>query len=121
MARILAVEDNAVYAKLYQAVVGAAGHDVTVCEDGPSALETMATASFDLVLMDLYLPGMDGFEVTQSIRATPGLADLPIIAISAATESGIDEKVAAAGCNTLLGKPFKRDQLLKLIDDLLPS
>ena len=119
MASILAVEDNAVYAKLYQAVLSSAGHACEIAIDGPTALERLATGGIELVLMDLYLPGMDGLEVTRAVRATPGMGSLPILAVSARTETGIEDIVREAGCNGMLAKPFKREQLLQEIDALL--
>ena len=106
---ILLVEDNPINVKVAHAALTQRGHALWVSQDGASALRQLAAGTFDLVLMDLEMPGMDGLEATARIRAGeagPHNANIPIIAMTAHAISGFREKSIAAGMNDYLSKPL---------------
>ncbi len=114
--RLLVADDIAPNRLLMRALLGAAGHDVTVVTDGAEALAAVQSQRFDAVLMDVRMPGMDGLEATRRLRALPGPeARLPVIAVTA---SALPEEIAecrAAGMDTHVAKPVDRAALLDLL------
>ncbi|MDQ0443372.1 CHASE domain-containing protein [Methylobacterium persicinum] len=121
-AHILLVDDFAVNRELAKAVLAVAGHSVEIAVDGESAVRAVEQGSFDLVLMDVQMPGMDGMEATRLIRALPGpVAHVPVLAMTA---NVLPEQVAAyraAGMDGHVGKPFAHDDLLETVAGLLPD
>ncbi len=113
MSSILVVEDEARISTFVEKGLTAAGYATTVVTDGRSALDYLATGSFDLVLLDVGLPGLDGFEVLRRFRA--GGATTPVIMLTARTS--VDDTVTGldGGANDYLPKPFKFDELLARI------
>ena len=110
--RILLVEDTPLNRELAVAVLTSAGHAVDAVASGPEAIAAVAARDYDLVLMDVQMPGMDGMTATRAIRATDRGAELPIVAMTASVRP---EQVLAfrqAGMTDHIGKPFKRAGLL---------
>ncbi|TVR44623.1 MAG: response regulator [Planctomycetota bacterium] len=119
MATVLVVDDNLVNQKLMQAIVQSIGHRAVVVANGKEAVEAVQLQRFDLVLMDLMMPVMDGFEATATIRTLPGQADLPIIAVTANTLTGSRERALASGCNAYIAKPYTKHDLVSAMNDWL--
>jgi hypothetical protein len=110
--RILLAEDNQTNQLIVQAFVGMAGHSVTIAENGRAAVEAVKSGSFDLVLMDVQMPEMDGPTAALAIRALPGpVADIPIIALTANAMSGDREKYLAVGMTDYVSKPVDMSTL----------
>lgn len=105
-ARILLVEDNEINQQVALELLQAMDLQVTIAGDGRQALEALEKESFELVLMDIQMPGMDGYQATGEIRKNPRLASLPIIAMTAHAMSGDRERCLAAGMNDHLTKPI---------------
>ena len=96
------------------------GWQVTEAENGRQALDTLADQQFDIILMDVEMPQMDGFETTRSIRSSDkNDKHTPIIALTAHAVKGYREKCLAAGMNDYLTKPFDFDHLLTIIKNHL--
>jgi signal transduction histidine kinase/CheY-like chemotaxis protein len=114
---ILVAEDNAVNQLVVTGMLNFAGHQVTMADDGEAAVAMVVERDFDLVLMDLQMPRMDGIEATKAIRALsdPVKASVPIIALTADALSEERERCLAAGMNDYLTKPVRRDELLRRI------
>ena len=120
---ILVVEDNEVNQLVAKAYLEDMGHSVTLAEDGHAALEALEARSFDVVLMDISLPGMSGMEATHRIRelADPAKRALPIIAMSAHVfASEIDDHLRA-GMDAFIGKPMSPDQLQVVLSQVLAN
>lgn len=114
---ILVVDDDEPSRQVMAGMLKEAGCRVEVMAEGQSAIAALATTGFDLVLMDVRMPGMDGLEATRAIRALPGLArTLPIIAVSASAFQQDREACANAGMDGFLSKPIQRGDLFRLIE-----
>jgi two-component system sensor histidine kinase RpfC len=116
--KILVAEDNAANCKILRRILELAGHQAVVANDGTSALEVMGRERFDLVLMDINMPEMSGYEVTKMYRLEH-LADprLPIIALTADGTSETERLCRDAGLDAVLTKPVEASQLLAAIDE----
>jgi len=116
--RVLLAEDNAVNQKIATRVLEKHGHHVTVAGDGRLALAALDRATFDVVLMDVQMPEMDGFEATAAIRARERDAGnhLPIIAMTAHAMPGDRERCIAAGMDSYIAKPLKAAELIELLE-----
>ena len=114
-ARILLVEDNEINQEVAREMILQLGYDCVCVAYGPEALETLCRESFDLILMDCQLPGMDGYEVTAAIRAeegrNPSAKRIPIIALTAHAMSGDRDRCLAAGMDDYMTKPIRAGQL----------
>jgi two-component system cell cycle response regulator DivK len=97
----------------------AAGYDVVEAHDGLVAAQTAAELRPELIVMDIQLPILNGYEATRLMRANPALRNVPIIAVTSYALSGDDEKARAAGCNGYIAKPFSPRQLLATIRGFL--
>lgn len=105
--RILIVDDNAVNRKYARAVLGSEQWHISEVEDGESALEQLEEEHFDLVLMDIQMPGMDGFECLKHIQTNLPKVTCPILAVTAFSSDREREKFAQAGFMSLIPKPIK--------------
>ena len=119
MTRILVVEDNPQNLKLTTVILRARGFTVVPAVDSEAAERAIAEAVPDLVVMDVALPGKDGYELTRELRGRPETAHLPILAVSAFAMPGDAEKALTAGCDDYLTKPIQRAGLLERVDRLL--
>jgi len=113
--RVLVAEDNPTNQEITLAVLDLAGIHSRLVENGRTALTAVQEESFDAVLMDLQMPGMDGFEATRAIRRLPGLDHLPIIAMTAHTLKEDRNKCIAAGMNDYISKPVSQKKLFTVL------
>ena len=119
--RILVAEDNHINQMLVTALIEKAGHHCDVVGDGLEAVAAVRTTPYDLVLMDIQMPEMDGQTATQEIRRLPGVvADIPIIAITANAMEGHREEYLAAGMNDYVPKPIDPTLLMEAIARVCP-
>ncbi len=115
--RVLLAEDNQINAVLATTLLKRAGHHVDVAINGAEALDALRRADYDIVLMDMHMPEMDGLEATQAIRALPGdEARIPIVALTANAMGSEERKCFVAGMDDFLSKPFEPDDLTGMID-----
>jgi len=117
--RILYVEDNFQNKRLVRKILTARGFDVLEADDGLTAVEVATKERPDLILMDISLPGIDGVEATQRIKASDGTAHIPIIALTANAMRGDRERFIAAGCDDYLPKPISTSELVSMIGEHL--
>src|SRR3989440_2771091 len=114
--RILLAEDNVVNQQVATAMLLKRGHQVDVVANGREAVDAVGAERYDLVLMDIQMPEMDGFEATAQIRALPQGATLPIIALTAHALSGERERCLERGMTGYLAKPFKAHELFAVVE-----
>lgn len=119
MAHVLLVEDNEVNAYLARYVLEAEGFSVEWVTDGQQALDAAAARRPDIILMDLRMPVMDGYEATRRLKADPALRDVPVLAMSAQALPEEQARALAAGCVAHLGKPIDVDKLPQQVRGLL--
>jgi len=116
---ILIVEDFPETLKLLVSILERAGYEVRTAETGEEALESLSANKFDLVLLDIMLPRVDGFEVCRRIKSDPKTQEIPVVALTAFDVPDIVSKCAAAGTDDVILKPFDVDNLLKVIKKYL--
>ena len=114
--RVLLAEDTPTNQLLVVHALSKRGHEVEVARDGRAAVDLARRNSYDLILMDLQMPGMDGFEATAAIRELPGLDRTPIIALTAHTMVGDRERCLAAGMEGYLPKPLDLEELIEAVE-----
>jgi CheY-like chemotaxis protein len=119
MAYILVVEDAQDNREIAEIILRDAGHTVLSVPDGESGLAAAADLRPDLILMDLALPFVDGWEATRRLKADPDTRDIPVIAFTAHVLQEDAERAWAAGCSAVISKPFEIDALLRQINALL--
>jgi two-component system cell cycle response regulator DivK len=119
MAKILLVEDNEMNRDMLSRRLQRRGHEVLTAVDGESGLAMTRTEVPALVLMDMSLPGIDGWEVTRQLKADPATRAIPVIALTAHAMAGDREKALAAGCDDFDTKPIDLDRLLGKVAALL--
>ncbi|MEG1077426.1 MAG: response regulator [Pseudomonas sp.] len=119
-AHILLVEDNPVNQLVAKGMLAKLGCEVSIAAHGADALEQLERTPFDLVLMDCNMPVMDGYEASRRIRQSGRWPNLPIVALTANAMPEERERCRAAGMNDYLAKPFRREELLALIDHWVP-
>ncbi len=116
---ILYIEDNPGNRMLVRRILEAEGYTVTEAPDGPSGLEIAAQEQFDLILLDINLPEIDGYDLAKRMRSMPNLDDVPILAVTANVMHGDKERTLAAGCDGFIPKPIDVDKLPELVKTAL--
>jgi two-component system cell cycle response regulator DivK len=111
IATILYIEDNCENRLLVRRVLEAEGYRVIEAEDGLAGMDYVQSETPDLVLMDINLPELDGYEVTKRLKQSPAMAEVPVIAMTANVMKGDREKTIAAGCDGYIPKPIDIDSL----------
>lgn len=119
MAKILIVEDNELNLDMLVRRLVRKGYEVVSAVDGEQGLSMATTANPDLILMDMSLPGMDGWEATRQIKADPVTQLIPVIALTAHAMVGDREKALRAGCDDYDTKPVEFQRLLEKMENLL--
>ena len=116
---VMIVEDNELNMKLFHDLLEAHGYHTVGTRNGIEALDLARKHRPDLILMDIQLPGLDGYEATRRIKANPALRAIPIIAVTSYALSGDDVKAQEAGCDDYVAKPFSPRALLAKIREHL--
>ncbi|HHC24905.1 MAG TPA: response regulator [Desulfobacterales bacterium] len=119
MAKILLVEDNEMNRDMLSRRLKRKGYEVVMALDGKEGVDMARSEAPDLVLMDMSLPVLDGWEATQQIKADPEMRNLPVIALTAHAMAGDKDKSLEAGCDDYDTKPIDLKRLLEKIQALL--
>jgi signal transduction histidine kinase len=118
---ILVVEDSATQAEQFRLILTAAGFDVQVAADGEQALRLLADAPFQLVVSDILMPGISGYDLCRRIKATPALAAIPVILLTSLTDPIDVVHALECGADSFLSKPCEPDHLVARVNSLLAS
>jgi CheY-like chemotaxis protein len=110
---VLIVDDSEDIREMWKAWLTFWGFAVQEARDGAEALRKAQTHKPDLVLMDLWMPVLDGFTATARLREDPALADVPVLALSAVSQPSAPQQAKDAGCDAFLPKPLQPDDLLE--------
>lgn len=116
---ILLIEDSEFNIKLVEAVLKPHGYRLLVARDGETGITLTKSAKPDLILMDLLLPGIDGYEATRRLRADPETQDITIVALTASTTPEQRQQVVTVGCDGYIAKPFDTRAFPKQIREFL--
>jgi two-component system cell cycle response regulator DivK len=119
--RILSIEDQVDNRQIVRDLMASAGYQVIEAVRGDQGVSLAEECNPDLILMDIQLPGLDGYEATRRIKANPKLRRIPIIVVTSYALSGDEEKARAAGCDAYLAKPFDAMKLLAVVRQYLDS
>ena len=119
MSKILLVEDNEMNRDMLSRRLERKGYEVVIAVDGQAGVDMASSAGPDLILMDLSLPVMDGWEATRRIKADATTQNIPVIALTAHAMAGDEQKALEAGCDDYDTKPVELNRLLGKITDLL--
>jgi CheY-like chemotaxis protein len=119
MAKILVVEDNEMNLDMLSRRLERRGHEIVIATDGAQGVALAQREKPALILMDMSLPVMDGWQATRQIKGDPEIKHIPIIALTAHAIAGDREKCLAAGCDEYESKPIKFPQLIAKIDQFL--
>lgn len=117
--KILIVEDEVSLLKLESILLTTRGYKVSAVTDGLKALEEIKNDIPDLVLLDIMIPGIDGFEVCRRIKADPVTANLPVVMLTAKKSSADQTRGVAAGADAYITKPFKSAKIIEVVEELL--
>jgi two-component system cell cycle response regulator DivK len=118
--RILVIEDQEDNRRILRDLLTSAGYEVIEAVTGEEGVAVAETHRPDLILMDIQLPDLDGYEATRRIKANPALRHIPLIAVTSYALSGDDVKALEAGCDGYVAKPFSPRALLAKIREYLP-
>ena len=117
---VLMIEDNEQNRYLATFLLEQRGHSVVSSVDGPSGIEEAARIHPAIILLDIQLPGLDGYAVARALRRNPALRDTPIVAVTSYAMPGDREKALEAGCTGYLEKPIDPDTFVDSIEHFLP-
>ncbi len=119
--RILVIEDHEDNRRILRDLLTSAGFEPIEAVTGEDGVALAETHRPDLILMDIQLPGLDGYEATRRIKANPALRQIPVIAVTSYALSGDEVKAKEAGCDAYVAKPFSPRALLAKIREYLPE
>jgi two-component system cell cycle response regulator DivK len=118
--QILVVEDDAQNSYLIGFILEKSGYEVVAAVDGEQAVAAVEAGRPDLILMDMLLPKMNGYEATKIIKARPDMEGVPIIALTAYSMKGDREKILEAGCDGYISKPIDPETFVSQMEEFLP-
>jgi two-component system, cell cycle response regulator DivK len=119
--RILVVEDQEDNRQILRDLLSHSGYEMIEAEDGEQALIQAAKHIPDLILMDIQLPVLDGYEATRRLKADPKLKNIPVVVITSYALSGDEQKARAAGCDAYVAKPYSPRALLAKIREFVQA
>ncbi|MCX9084981.1 MAG: response regulator [Candidatus Methanoperedens sp.] len=119
--KILIIEDNEMNLYLLTFIVKKHGYEITTARDGKEGIEMALRIKPDLILLDIQLPGIDGYTVARELRKNPVTVNIPIVAVTAFAMEGDREKALDAGCSGYIPKPIDPTQFMKQVEQYFPQ
>ena len=119
MAKVLVVDDDKNLRLLYEQELSEEGHEVTLAGSGPEALDYLKNQRPDLIILDILMPHMDGYQFCEAIRAVPPLQNIPVIVITGRPVAEVDERLKKMGISAILQKPFTTEAIMEQVNKLL--
>jgi CheY-like chemotaxis protein len=118
MVNVLVIEDNPLNMELILEILRSQGFTVDTADDGEKAIKMTETSTYDLILMDIALPGIDGIEATKIIRSKPKFKNVPVFALTAFAMAGDRERLLKAGFNEYISKPLDVHEFIKKMEKI---
>jgi len=119
--KILIVDDHPINLKLARLILEAEGYTIRTAADADATMHVLSEYSPDMILMDLQLPGVDGFELTRRLKADPAWSGILVVALTAFAMKGDEERARAAGCDGYITKPVDSERLPRLVAGYLAA
>ena len=119
-ARILVIEDHEDNRRIVRDLLTSRGYDIVEAATGADGVQLAIAHRPDLILMDIDLPDIDGYEATRRLKADPALRSIPVVAVTSYALSGDEATALAAGCDAYVAKPFSPRALLAKVQELVP-
>lgn len=119
MSKIIVTDDDEMNLRMAEMLLTRGGHEVIKAASGQECIQAVKEQGADLLLLDVLMPDMDGFETYEAVRALPNGADLPIVFLTAAEEQEVLDKAMEMGAHSCLGKPFRHDILLARVQEAI--
>ena len=119
--KVLMIDDDKKLCQLVADYLEPMGYEVAAAHDGAAGLEKALQGDYELLVLDVMMPGMDGFELCRHVKSTPQWRDIPIIMITSRTGAKHKEKAMEIGVDQYLGKPFQEEELVKDINSILKT
>ena len=113
--KIMIVEDNELNMKLFNDLLEAHGYETVTTREGTKAFDIAKAEMPDLILMDIQLPEVSGFDITRRMKEEDGLRDIPVIAVTAFAMKGDEDKIRECGCNGYISKPISIESFIQTI------
>ncbi|MDH3259797.1 MAG: response regulator [Acidimicrobiia bacterium] len=117
--KVLVVEDTEATSRVEERTLDGSGFEPVICTTGSAALKAIATQDFDLVVLDLALPGVDGWAILGRLRAEPRTAMVPVLIVTARDDAETQQRARLSGANGYLTKPFDVDSFRRAVTDLV--
>ncbi len=117
MSKIIVTDDDGMNLRMAEMLLKKGGHEVVKAASGEECIQAVKEQGADLLLLDVLMPGMDGFETFEAVRALPEGAKLPVVFLTASDEQEVLDKALAMGAHSCLGKPFRQDALLERVKE----
>ena len=114
--RVLIIDDDAILRHMVRSILELAACEVLEAMDGPDGLAQATHGHLDVILLDLMMPGMDGYETCRRLKTDPTTADIPVIFVTASADPALNRRAYAAGAVACIPKPFRREALLATIN-----
>ena len=121
MPKVLVVDDEELFRIMISEILSAEGFEIIVAEDGEEAIEIASASLPDLILMDMNMPIMTGFQAIRTLKENDKTKNTPILAVTAADTTGDYEEAYNAGCNAYLPKPIDADRLIERVKEFVPN
>lgn len=119
MSRIIVTDDDGMNLRMAEMILTRGGYDVIKAASGAECIQAVKEQKADLLLLDVLMPEMDGFETFEAVRALPEGASLPVVFLTASDEQEVLDKAMAMGAHSCLGKPFRQDVLLERVKEAI--
>lgn len=119
MSKIIVTDDDGMNLRMAEMILTRGGHEVIKAASGEECVQAVKEQGAELLLLDVLMPGMDGFETFEAVRALPEGADLPVVFLTASDEQEVLDKAVAMGAHSCLGKPFRQDTLLARVQEAI--
>jgi CheY-like chemotaxis protein len=120
-ARILVIDDNAANRELMLYLLRAFGHEAEGKGDGLTGLEAAKTAAFDIVITDILMPGIDGYELARRLKSDSKASAIPLVAVTALAMAGDKDRIRKAGFNGYITKPIEPQTFVSQVESFLPE